>query len=527
MPSVPKSLFVLGASALAFLRARRWCREGQAVPQQQLTWKEWTTRAATTAYGHQHGIEAGMRYSQFQDRVPPRSYETLVPWIELMKRGEADVLWPGYCADYAITAGTTTGQPKELPVTPAMLQHFRQAGLDALLMYTVRTGSSRIFRGRHLLLGGAAPLLPLVESPPCPRASNRTGRALPGLPEWAERHFYEPGRDIAQISDWPAKLHAIAARCSAQNITLLAGLPNWLLTLAEAVREYSRAQNQGINQLGELWPNLECLIHGGIPLTPFADELRRALGPGVNLHEVYPAAEGFIAAQDTCRTHGLRLLTGAGLFFEFLPLSAFDASRLEHLGHKVVPLAEVRVGLDYALLLTTPAGLCRYVLGDVVRFLSTEPPRLLYVGRTQLQLQAFSEHVTEKELTDSLTAVCTRHTWSVVNFHVAPLFSHQPLGPQRGRHEWWVELRPGTKETPTGPILEVELDAELQRLNVHYAARRQNGELEPPIVRLVIPCFFAQWLQQQGKWGGHHKMPRCRSDRTLADAFAQKAQFNR
>jgi len=308
---------------------------------------------------------------------------------------------------------------------------------------------------------------------------------------------------------------------------VLAGIPSWLLILAETLRAHAQDNGRSFTRLRELWPNLECLIHGGVPIAPFAGELRQALGPGVHFHEVYPASEGFIAAQDADSAHGLRLMTGSGLFFEFLPMNVFDESRLEQLGQYAVPLADVRQGIDYALLLTTPAGLCRYVIGDVVRFISTEPPRLIYVGRTKLQLSAFGEHVIEKELTDALTTVCAQHCWPVVNFHVAPVFVSTEEGRQRGRHEWWIEIKPGSEETPSAPVLGDELDAELQLLNEDYEAKRQGGGLEPPVVRLVPSGFFAQWLSLNGKWGGQNKMPRCRSDRTIADDFARMARARR
>ena len=219
-------------------------------------------------------------------------------------------------------------------------------------------------------------------------------------------------------------------------------------------------------------------------------------------------------------------MADAGLFFEFLPVQDYDPDRLATLGPKAVPLEGVRPNEDYVLLLTTPAGLCRYVLGDVVRFISTEPPRLIYVGRTGLQLNAFGEQVIEKELTDSLVAVCSPHGWSITNFHVAPAFSESNTGEIRGRHEWWVELRPGTMQTPTGVVLASQLDAELRARNPHYELKRRGVGLEPPIARLVMPGVFEHWMRHHGKWGGQNKLPRCRSDRVVADELMQLARFN-
>ena len=480
---------------------------------QHRVWRALVRRLATTQFGREEGIEAAMSYADFQARLAPHTYEQLAPWVERMKRGEADVLWPGRCAYYAISSGTTAGRTKYLPVTPDMIAHFRQTGLDSLCLYARRTGSTAVFRGRHLFLGGSTSLAPIAEAVPFRAwAGDLSGITALNLPRWAERHLYEPGREIAQIGDWPEKLRAIAVRTAGRDVRLLAGIPSWILIFADTMRSIA-----GHPTLRAIWPRLECLVHGGVPIAPFAGELRAALGAGVHLHEVYPASEAFVAAQDDEPAAGLRLFTDAGVFHEFLPLERFDEARLSELGKHMVPLAEVQCGVDYALVLTTPAGLCRYVIGDVVRFLSTTPPRLIYVGRTRLQLSAFGEHVIEKEVTDALTAVCARHGVVIGNFHVAPKFVAAEAGVRRGRHEWWIELRSPGAAALRPEVASVALDVELQRLNDDYEAKRQGGGLDAPLVRLVPEGTFERLLRERGKWGGQNKMPRCRSDREIAD----------
>ncbi len=524
MPVPPKFLATLGAGILtARMKSRLRKKKSGAVPAQQKQFRGLADAFGRTELWRKLSLGTGIDYKTFHDRVPLHSYEEIEPYIERMKRGEADVLWPGQCSFYAVSSGTTAGRTKYLPITEPMIAHFRKAGLDSLLFYAARSGSAKVFNGRHLFLGGSTALTRIEEAEPFTAyAGDLSGITALRLPSWVERHLYEPGAEIAQMSNWPEKIQAIVERTSSLDITLLAGIPSWILILAEALR--TRAG--GAENLQALWPNLECLVHGGVPLGPFETELRAALGPTVNLHEVYPASEGFLAAQDAEPEAGLRLLADAGLFFEFLPLSEFDENRLTILGLHAVPLEGVKPGVDYVLLLTTPAGLCRYVIGDVVRFISTEPPRLIYVGRTRLQLSAFGEHVIEKELTDSLLAVCRRHGWTIINFHVAPLFVNATAGRKRGQHEWWVELKTPNIETPTGPIMAPELDAELQRLNDDYEAKRKGGGLEPPVVRLVMPGVFEQWMQATGKWGGQNKMPRCRSDRDIADQLAEITRFH-
>lgn len=524
MPAWPKSIFSLGASILTARTVRRLRKKNTAIPAQHRALSGLIRHLATTSFWRSAGVEAGMTYPQFRTRVALRGYEDLVTAVEKMKRGEAGVLWPGQCSFYAMSAGTTAGRTKHLPVTPEMLMHFRRAGMESLLHYTARIGHAGVFRGRHLFLGGSTALSPLETGSKFRAfAGHLSGITALNLPASIEKHLYEPGAEIAQMADWPAKIDAIARRMSGVDLTLLAGIPSWVPMLADAMRTH--AGKPVGTPLQEIWPNLECFVHGGVPVGLFAGELRAVLGNSVNFHEVYPTSEGFIAAQDCEARAGLRLMTDAGIFYEFLPMEVFNDLRLAELGAKAVPLEGVKAGVDYALILTTPAGLCRYVIGDVVRFISTEPPRLQYVGRTKLQLNPFGEHVIEKELNDALMTICQRNGWMTVNFHVAPLYANPLAEVTRSRHEWWVELKPGTIITPTGPQMAGELDIELRRLNHTYDTKRKGDALEAPIVRLVMPGLFEHWMRHQGKWGGQSKMPRCRSDREVADQLAQIANF--
>lgn len=526
MTALSRRLLHAGADLLTHRTARRLRRPSRAPAEQATTWRGLVRHLAGTHYGREVGLDARVTYEHFRTRVPLQGYEQVRPWIGRMQRGESNVLWPGTCGLYAVSAGTTTGRSRLLPVTPALLAHFHRAAARAALFYTTRAGHARVFRGRHLLLGGSATLKPVPESGTWPALGGDLGGILAGqLPGWVESFLHEPGREIARLADGPGRLDAIIERTWNRDITLIAGLPGAMLMLAAQLQGRIDAGGGGLPHLQALWPNLECLVHGGVPIGPFAAPLRAALGPAVNFHEVYPAPEGFIAAQDSDEAHGLRLLTGDGIHYEFLPLREYREASLPGLGAKAVPLEGVRAGEDYVLLLTTPAGLVRYAPGDVVRVISTEPPRLIPVGRTRVQLDAFGEQVMEKAVTDALLAVCRRHNWQIVNFHAAPLFADPYAGRREARHEWWIELQPGTVETPTGPILGAALDGELQRLSPDYAAKRRGHALAAPVVRLVMPGVFGHWLKQHGEWGGPHRMPRCRSDRAIADQLAELTRF--
>jgi hypothetical protein len=511
MAVVPRSLITLGSGFLSARASSRLKRSANAEGVQRKVLSELVSTLAMGSVWSTAGVEAGMDYDDFRERIPLQSYDDLEPCIQRMKGGEGDVLCPGQCQLYAVSSGTTATRTKYIPVTEKMLTHFRRAGLDSILWYSSRARSTRVFRGRHLFLGGSTALRPIPESLPFEAFSgDLSGIAALNLPRWIEEYFFEPGTEVAQIAEWPAKIAAIVERTSGLDISLLAGIPNWVLILAEALRSNSK---YSARTLQDIWPHLECFVHGGIPVAPFQDELREALGPTVNFHEVYAASEGFVAAQDADAADGLRLMANAGIFFEFIPMSVFDERRISTLGSKAVPVWGVRAGVDYALVMTTPAGLARYVIGDVVRFISTEPARIVYVGRTQLQLSSFGERVTERDLTEVLLAVCRRNGWTIVNFHVAPLLSRS------------VELKPGTVLTPTGPVMAPELDMGLKHMNEDYESKRNTGALDAPFVRLVMPGVFEQWMNHHGNWGGQNKMPRCRSDRLIADELGGALQF--
>lgn len=528
MPVWPKSLLLLGTSVLTPVTAARLRRKRGSVKDQQAAFAALKPKLAATSFWREAGVEATMDYDAFRSRVSPRRHEQLAAAIDRACAGESDVLWPGRCLFFAATAGTTTGESRLLPVTADMLAHFRGATRDALLYYTARVGHTGVFRGRHLLLSGTTALTPLSESKTEAAFATELGGIIAlSMSPTADKHLLEPGTAIAQMSEGLAKFDAMAARVSRTDISLLAGLPNWVLQFTEALRDTSSPNGAQRANLQSLWPNLECLVHTGVPIAPFQRELRAVLGVNVRFHEVYAACEGILAAQDADPAAGLRLMTDAGIFYEFIPLADFDESRLEQLGSKAVPLAEVRAGVEYVPLLTTPAGLARYCPGDVIQFVSTQPPRIAYVGRTGLRLDAFGEHVMERDLTESLVTVCQRHNWSLGNYHVAPRADASLTGHSRGAHEWWIELRPGLRETPTGPNLATELDAELQRLNADYATRRRNGILGAPVVRLVMPGVFEHWLRFRQQWGGQKKVPRCRSDRLAADDLKQVTNFAR
>jgi hypothetical protein len=498
---------------LAGLRARRLRARlqapGDGIAQQRATFQALLARFERTEFGRQHGLRARGGYEEFRTRVPLRPSADFHVFAERMAGGATDVLWPGRCTHFVYTAGTVDGTPKMLPVTADMLGHFRRAIGDAWLAHAVRCGSVAIFQGLHVHAGASTALMAAHGA----RAGYVDGIARASLSEWSRHNLFAPGAALAELPEGVEKTAAIVRALGNRDVRVLAGTPMALIGL---LQEAARA--------GARWPQLSCAVHTGTMLGIQEKALVEAAGAHVALHEVYAGAEGVFAAQDGEARAGLRLFTDAGIFFEFLPLHDLTGD-LATLGAQCVPLAEVKPEVEYALVVTTPAGLCRCVVGDSVRFVSLQPPRLLVTGRTQFLLNSFGEQLTERELSDALIDICVRNQWEAVHFHVAPYFT-RTVPRLQGCHEWWIELRPGTRRTPTGPLLAAELDAELGRRNRDYTARRANGALEAPVVRLVMPGVFTQWSELHPTFGGPGKLARCRNDRLMADQLAGIARFH-
>jgi GH3 auxin-responsive promoter len=505
-------------------RVARWARQlhspGRGRAAQQTAFTSLMLQLENTEFGRAHGITAATTYAQYRERVPPRTYGYFAPLIARMAAGAEDVLTPGRCPFFAESAGTTELSPKLLPVPELMLAHFRRGLRDTLFLFAARVGHGGVFLGRQLHAGASTALT---------EANGAYRTELDGilslcLSPWVETNLYAPPAALARLPASPEKSTAIARTMLRQDVTLIGGPPANLCAVAQAAREAAGC-SQRPGDLTEVWPNLACAVITGATAGLHGETLRSALGPTVRWHELYAAAEGVIAAQDDGRPPGLRLLTDTGVFFEFLPWAGFQEARLAQAGTECLPLEKISAGIDYVLVVTTPAGLCRYVPGDIVRFVSVDPPRLQFVGRTVGQLNALAEQVTERDLLETLQAVCTRNGWQAVNFHVAP-FSHRlAAGQAIHSHEWWLELRTPSARTPTANGLGPELDAELAQRNRSYAAQRKAGRLEEARVRLVAPGVFAQWAQAQRLSGSASKMIRCRSDRLIADQLAALTHF--
>ena len=466
------------------------------------------TAARDTDFGLEHGFRGITSVADYQRQVPVRDYAQHRPWLARAAAGERSVSWPGECRDWVKTSGTTSGD-KLIPVTPEALAGQRKGGWDALLTMAARTGGPRLMGGPMLFLGGCTTLRPLG---PGSRVGDLSGLVASRLP-LGFRGRYSPGPACASIPDWESRLDATAALAATQDIRLLSGMPSWLVILFERIARQSEAGGRRLRDLGQLWPELRALIHGGVAFAPYASVFDEWLGRRLGRVEVYPASEGFVAVQ-TEATGGLTLMLDYGIFYEFVPME--DLGLTSPHRHTV---AEVELGRAYAVVLSSPAGLWSYTLGDTVRFTVRDPLRLQITGRTRHYVNAFGENVIVEEVERALVRACRRTEAEVVEFTVAPDFP--TAGEPRGRHEWLVEFR----VPPTEPEDFVRiLDEALTTLNTDYRTKRAGSVgMVAPRMTVLPPGTFHRWMREAGRLGDQHKVPRVTNDRAVADAVLARA----
>lgn len=438
-------------------------------------------RAAPTRFGVAHGFATIEDVAAFQARVPLRRYEDYWrDWWQPAFPALRDVSWPGLVPYLALSSGTTAGTTKHIPVTAEAMRANRGAALDVLAWHLHHHPRSRPFGGLSLMLGGSTALEQLA---PGVRAGDLSAIAAIEVPRLLRRWAWPPA-DVALMPDWDAKLDAIARDTPRAQVRVLTGTPSWVLMLL------SRMAAGGAAPL----PALELLIHGGVAWPPYRDRFRPFLPPGCATREVYPASEGFCAIADRGDGEGLRLVLDRGCFFEFVPVAELDQPNpTRHWA------ATIETGIDYAVVLSTNAGLFGYVIGDVVRFVDRTPPRLLITGRTAWMLSTFGEHVTGGEIAQALASLGFDHgEWC--------------CGPEfvgdRGRHRLIVESQAGMLPT----TIARGLDHALRGMNADYAAHRDGGQLLAPVVEMVPPGRFTAWMRALGKLGGQHKVPRIVAD---------------
>lgn len=473
-------------------------------------------RARGTRFGRDHDFAGIESVADFQTRVPIRSYEDF--WDDYW--GDAfphlhELTWPGAIPCFAETSGTTTGNSKHIPLSHEMLRQFRKVGIDLLVFHVANRPGSRIMGGRLFMLGGSTNL---SEPGPGIRSGFISGIAAAESPWWIQPWRFPP-KELAAIDDWDRKIEAIAPHSLGADIRLLGGMTSWLLLFLESV---SRCRPAPSGRLTEWYPDLEMLVFGGMALHPYRRRLEALIEGGkAELREVYPASEGFIAVADRDVDDGLRLTLDAGLFYEFVPVEELGSERPTRLW-----ISDAEIGRDYAIVLSSCAGLWSYLLGDIVRFVDLDPPRLIVTGRTSYHLSSFGEHMTGAEIENAIAAAAAAIGLHVADFSVGPISPDGHDAP--GHHLYVVEFQEKPPDEASAAKFADRLDRELAETNLSYATRRKGDVgLHPPEVIVLKPGSFADWMRQRGKLGGQHKVPRVVNDdallRSLRD-FAKERQ---
>lgn len=456
-----------------------------------------TSKAERTEWGREHGFASLRTYEDFAASSPVNTYEDLKQAIDRMRQGERDVLWPGQVRWYAKSSGTTNDKSKFIPVSQDGLKDTHYAGgRDAVAWYLGNNPHSRIFDGKALILGGShAPNYNLKNS----LVGDLSAILIENINPLVNL-VRVPKKETALLSDFELKRDRIAHEAIKENVSNLSGVPSWMLSVMNRVLEIT-----GKDNLSEVWPNLEMFFHGGVAFTPYREQYRKLI-PSANMHymETYNASEGFFGIQDDPSDLSMSLMLDYGVFYEFIPMD-----ELENPNPHVVPLWGVETGRNYAMLISTSSGLWRYMIGDTVRFTSTNPYKIVITGRTKFFINAFGEELIVDNAEVGLAEACRQTGAQVLEYTAAPVFMD---GEGKCRHQWLVEF---AKEPEDIVLFARILDETLQHVNSDYEAKRYKDiTLQSLELIAARKGLFHDWLASKGKLGGQHKVPRLSNNRT-------------
>ncbi|EKB03767.1 hypothetical protein HMPREF9711_02277 [Myroides odoratimimus CCUG 3837] len=452
-----------------------------------------------TILGKQFGYDSIKSYGDFAERVPLFKYEEFEPYIERARQGENNIFWPEPIRWFAKSSGTTNAKSKFIPVSNEALEncHYK-AAKDLLCLYLNNNEDSQLFTGKSLRLGGSKQLYEDKNT----FFGDLSAILIDNMPFWAELSS-TPSNKTSLMSEWESKMNAIIKEVRNENVTSFAGVPSWMLVLLNRI-----IQETGRGDLLELWPNAEVYFHGGVSFEPYKDQYKKLLpSDRFRYYEIYNASEGFFAIQDQNDCNELLLMLDYGIFYEFIPMDTFGTSN-----QKIIPLSEVEIGKNYALVITTNAGLVRYLIGDTVRFTSLLPYRIKITGRTKHFINVFGEELMIENTDRALAKTCIELNAEVAEYTVAPIFME---GKEKGAHEWVVEF---SKAPDNLQLFSEVLDKNLQALNSDYEAKRTNNmTLNPLVLHSARKNLFYDWLKNNNKLGGQHKIPRLSNERTLLE----------
>jgi hypothetical protein len=456
-----------------------------------------------TILGRQYDYNSINSYATFAKRIPISTYEDLQPLIERTRQGEQNVFWEEPIKWFAKSSGTTNAKSKFIPVSNEALEDCHYKGSkDLLCLYLNNNEDSELFLGKSLRLGGSSQIYEDNDT----FFGDLSAILIENMPIWAE-YSSTPSSKISLMSEWETKIAAIISETKNENVTSFAGVPSWMLMLMNKMLEET-----GKGNLLEIWPNLEVYFHGGVNFEPYREQYQKIVPKkDFKYYEIYNASEGFFAIQDLNNSCDLLLMLDYGIFYEFIPMDTFEMPN-----QKIIPLADVELFKNYALVITTNSGLWRYLIGDTVRFTSLNPYRIRVTGRTKHHINVFGEELMVENTDQAIAKACKLTNTQVVDYTVAPVFME---GKEKGAHEWMIEFKVNPDDINQ---FQKALDEAIQSLNSDYEAKRYNNmTLNPLLINVARKNLFYDWLKDRDKLGGQHKIPRLSNQREYLEQLKE------
>ena len=467
---------------------------------QKETFSKLISYARGTEWGLKYGYHDDMSIRDFQKSVPIQSYDDVKPYVDRIRKGEQNLLWPTEIKWFAKSSGTTNERSKFVPVSNESLEdcHFR-GGKDALAIYYDNYPDTKVLKGKALILGGSHQINNISNQS---YYGDLSAILIENMPFWATI-LRTPSTKIALMSEWEEKLEMLTQHTIGENVTNLSGVPSWILVLIKYILEFT-----GKDNILEVWPNLELFIHGGVSFLPYKDQFKKfILSPDMRYMETYNASEGFFGIQNDPESSDMLLMLDYGIFYEFIPLENIDDET-----PPVYTISEVELKKNYAILITTNSGLWRYMIGDTIYFTSLFPHKFKISGRTKHFINAFGEEVIIENAEKALIVACEKTGAIVKEYTAAPVYMDKQA---KGSHEWLIEF----DRVPSDlKLFTRSLDQALQDNNSDYEAKRyKNLNLLPPKIKVVPSGSFYKWFEKKGKLGGQNKMPRLSNDRKYVE----------
>jgi hypothetical protein len=466
--------------------------------------------AALTRFGVDHGFSSIKSVEDFKKAVPIRNYEAFKPYIDLLREGHQNVVWPSKLKWFAKSSGTTDARSKYIPVTTEALEqcHYK-GGKDLLALYYSQKPDAKVYSGKHLVLGGSSKINPFNEEG---YTGDLSAIIIRNLPVWVEI-MRAPSRDIALMDNWEEKIEKIAQTTMNEDIHMMAGVPSWTLVLLKRILEL-----KGADDIKQVWPNLELFWHGGVSFKPYRDQFHKLIpSMQMNYVETYNASEGFFGIQDRLNSDDMLLMLDYGIYYEFMPMSEYGKEN-----PKTIGLKDVEVGQNYAIVISTNGGLWRYLVGDTIRFTSTSPYRIQVSGRTRHFINAFGEELIVDNADEAIRRASIAADACVRDYTAAPVYMTEKSS---GAHQWLIEFEQEPKSVER--FAEV-LDDTLKSLNTDYEAKRAfDFILKKPELHIAPSGTFYNWLREKNKLGGQHKVPRLSNERMFMDELLTQIEERR